>query len=192
MKTRGRRAPLQVHGKAGAGSPTARTCLACRKGIGEEEVGAEEFDEVLASLVTGGGEAGEDFPGAFAALGLVATGELPGDDRGAQGAFGGGAPFMRGRQRLVRTRSASDRPTSLGRQNPALALGVRTQGAIRRTCRRPVSFGMDRRSTVFASIELLLVMTIIALPIVIWLPSLGSAHRRVQPLQTPGGGLPLR
>ena len=62
--------------------------LACRKGIGEEEVGAEEFDEVLALLVIGGSEAGEDFPRAFAALRLVAAGELPGDDRGAEGSFG--------------------------------------------------------------------------------------------------------
>ena len=64
------------------------TCVACWKGIREEEVGAEEFDEVLAAWVAGGGEAGEDFPGSLAAFGLVSTGELSGDDCGAQSAFG--------------------------------------------------------------------------------------------------------
>jgi hypothetical protein len=65
-----------------------RTCLACWKWIGGEEVGAEEFEEVLAALVAGGGEAGEDFPGSLAAAGLVSAGELSGDDGGTQSAFG--------------------------------------------------------------------------------------------------------
>ncbi len=57
------------------------TCLACYGlWIGrKKQVRAEMLDEVFASLVAGGGEAGEDFPGAFAPLGFVAAGEFPGD-----------------------------------------------------------------------------------------------------------------
>ena len=63
------------------------TCLA---GYGlwigwQKQVWAEMFDEVFASLVAGGGEAGEDFPGAFAVLRLVAAGEFPGDYGRSQG-----------------------------------------------------------------------------------------------------------
>ena len=61
-------------------------CLACGEGVGEEEAVAESFDEVLAALGVGGGEAGEDFPGFLAAFGFVAAGKFAGDDRGAQGA----------------------------------------------------------------------------------------------------------
>ena len=48
-------------------------------GSSEGEAGSEVGDEVLASLMAGSGQAGENLPGAFASLGLVATGELAGD-----------------------------------------------------------------------------------------------------------------
>ena len=70
--------------------PAASTCLA---GYGlwigrKKQVRAEMLDEVFASLVAGGGEAGEDFPGSFATFGLVATGELPGDHGWSQRPLG--------------------------------------------------------------------------------------------------------
>ena len=67
-------ARTRLNEKGGRTNPGV--CLACRKGIGEEEVGAEEFDEVLAALGAGGGEAAEDLPGTLAALGLVAAESL--------------------------------------------------------------------------------------------------------------------
>ena len=48
----------------------------------------EELDEVLAALVAGRGQAGEDLPGGLAPLGLVAAGQLAGDDRRTQGSLG--------------------------------------------------------------------------------------------------------
>ncbi|UCE61755.1 MAG: hypothetical protein JSU63_08395, partial [Phycisphaerales bacterium] len=67
----------------GGVSLAACTCLAC-----DGEGWTKEFDEVLAALVAGGGQTGEDFPGVLAAGGLVAAGELAGDDRRAQGTLG--------------------------------------------------------------------------------------------------------
>ena len=65
-------------------------CLACYElgGRRQKQVRAEMLDEVFASLVAGGGEAGEDFPGSFAALRLVAARKFPGDHGWAQRAFG--------------------------------------------------------------------------------------------------------
>ena len=45
----------------------------------------EVLDEVLASLTTGGGQAGQDLPSVFAGWRLVAAGEFSGDDGRAQG-----------------------------------------------------------------------------------------------------------
>jgi len=46
--------------------------------VGQGEHRAEEVDEVLAALVTGGRQAGEGFPGLFAAESFVSAGQLGG------------------------------------------------------------------------------------------------------------------
>lgn len=63
-------------------SHSERSCLASGGGH-EGQVRAEELDDVLAPLVAGDGQAGQDFPGLLAARRLVATGELAGDHRRA-------------------------------------------------------------------------------------------------------------